>query len=484
MRKSTLLGVLVGVATAACSPRYASGADDDAPLPLRRDAGTVDAAIGAGTEPISPGTCLWSKSFGGQDDQFGSAVAVDAAGNIAVASSLRGTIDVGGGPLTSAAGSDVALARLDATGRHLHSARWGGAGDQFVTGLVANAAGDLFLMGIFKGTLDFGAAGTLVASDGEFDGYVAHIASDHRLVRADAVSGAGAQLLYGAAADPSNGAFVAGQNSGGTLSADGTTVTRGASSSEAFALRLQSSSQSWGRRIAGSAAGEAWGAVVDSSGSIVVAGAFTGSVTIAGTTRTSAGGLDALVTRISAAGVPLGSFAFGGGNDERALAIAADATGIAVVGEFAGTMRVGATTLQSAGAKDAFLVRLDANLEPVSAVRFGGAADESARVVAFGANGSVVLGGNSAGSADFGGGLLVAGTGLDAFLVGVDGGNVHRWSRRFGGAGEQTLYGSGLAKTPDGDLVLYGGFQNTIDLGCGPLASVDGYDTWLARIRP
>ncbi len=49
---------------------------------------------------------LWSQSFGGTQDEIGYAIAVDGADNVLVTGQFQGTVDFGGGPLTSAGGAD------------------------------------------------------------------------------------------------------------------------------------------------------------------------------------------------------------------------------------------------------------------------------------------------------------------------------------------------------------------------------------------
>jgi hypothetical protein len=67
----------------------------------------------------------------------------DAAGNRYVAETFTGSIDLGGGPLVSAGGSDVYVAKYAASGAHLWSRRFGGTSDDYATTPVVNAAGEI-----------------------------------------------------------------------------------------------------------------------------------------------------------------------------------------------------------------------------------------------------------------------------------------------------------------------------------------------------
>jgi hypothetical protein len=79
-------------------------------------------------------THVWSHLYGSSSDQYGQSIAVDTDGNVIVAGTFWSSIDLGGGPLTSAGMTDVFLARFDATGAHAWSHRFGDSGLQNASG--------------------------------------------------------------------------------------------------------------------------------------------------------------------------------------------------------------------------------------------------------------------------------------------------------------------------------------------------------------
>ena len=90
------------------------------------------------------GTPIWSKGFGDDGDQVGKSVAVDAAGSIVITGDFAGTVDFGGGPITSAHPyyTDVFLATFDAGGNHVWSRGFGDANPQASHSVAADDAGD------------------------------------------------------------------------------------------------------------------------------------------------------------------------------------------------------------------------------------------------------------------------------------------------------------------------------------------------------
>ncbi|WP_438019829.1 hypothetical protein WMF18_12505 [Sorangium sp. So ce315] len=112
------------------------------------------------------GNCLWSKQFAYTEIHN---VALDASGSVVLAGSFGDyfteTIDLGGGPLITAGGEDILVAKLDADGEHLWSKRFGDAALQRAYGIAVDGAGDIVVSGTFQGSVDFGG-GPLVSSGG------------------------------------------------------------------------------------------------------------------------------------------------------------------------------------------------------------------------------------------------------------------------------------------------------------------------------
>jgi len=114
------------------------------------------------TERSSTGACLWSRAL-----PASTVFAVDPMQNVLLAATFSGTVDFGGGPLTSVGTSDLALAKLDPTGLLLWEERFG-AGGASVSGVssfgATNTGGAALSVGI-NGAVDFGC-GAVTSSAG------------------------------------------------------------------------------------------------------------------------------------------------------------------------------------------------------------------------------------------------------------------------------------------------------------------------------
>src|SRR5690606_28675629 len=117
------------------------------------------------------GNHLWSRRFGDAFADEGWRVAVDVNDNVVVTGHFQGSIDFGGGSLVSQGGFDVFVAKLDAMGDHLWSKRYGSSVNQFARGLDVRPGGNIAVTGFFQGSLDFGG-GTLT-TNGFYDVFVA-----------------------------------------------------------------------------------------------------------------------------------------------------------------------------------------------------------------------------------------------------------------------------------------------------------------------
>ncbi len=99
------------------------------------------------------GVCLWSAAL-----PAGTWFSLDPMENVLLATTFTGTIDFGGGPLTSAGTSDLAIAKLDATGAFVWGESFGaiGAGVSGMTSIGATSTGGIALAAGLDGAVDFG----------------------------------------------------------------------------------------------------------------------------------------------------------------------------------------------------------------------------------------------------------------------------------------------------------------------------------------
>lgn len=101
----------------------------------------------------STGEHVWSRDFGDRESR-GVGITYTPTGNIALVISFDGTLDLGGGPASAAQG-DVLLSRLDADGNHVWSTALGPSG--LAAAVAVDSKGQVAVGGIFPDTMKLGA---------------------------------------------------------------------------------------------------------------------------------------------------------------------------------------------------------------------------------------------------------------------------------------------------------------------------------------
>lgn len=221
-------------------------------------------------------------------------------------------------------------------------------------------------------------------------------------------------------------------------------------------------------------------------GGLVAGGFFGSTITFGSTTLTSAGSDDAFITRLDASGDVVWAIGFGGTSSDLVADLAVDASGaITAVGFFGNSLTIGSTTLTSAGSRDGFVARFDANGNAQWALRFGGTAVDSALSVVPAANGDVIVGGFVDNAATFASSVSVpvgAGQGSrDLIVVRLTSAGGIVFLERLGGTGIDGF--GGLDIGPSEEVFVGGNFASpTVAIGSSTLVNVGNIDVLLAKL--
>lgn len=236
--------------------------------------------------------------------------------------------------------------------------------------------------------------------------------------------------------------------------------------------------------------------VVDGAGNTIVAGTFTGTMTLGSFTLTSAGSNDLFVAKLSQAGIWTQAVRAGGPDYEYATDLALAPTGeVIVAGYFkSATLLLGATTLINASPNggnsstdDIFVARLSSTGTWTQAVRAGGPDSENVRSLAIDAAGNTVVTGIFSDTAVFGNfALTCLETGVaaqDVFVARLSAAGTWLQAVRAGGLGMDDVAGVAVAST--GEVVIAGDFLGS-SITFGALTLVNsgssGTDAYVARL--
>jgi hypothetical protein len=395
-----------------------------------------------------------------------------------VTGSFEGTIDFGGGALTSTGPSDMFVAKLAADGSHVWSERFGDGASISVSAISEASDGGVLIAGGFRGTVDFGG-GPLTSIESYHDIFVVKLAFDGSHIWSKQFGNTNSEAANGISATMDGGAVVVGTFTDTLDFGGGPLVSAG--STDVFVVTLASDgSHVWSKRFGGPSTDGAPAIAVTADGGAVVTGAFIGAADFGGGPLTSAGDEDVFVVKLAADGSHVWSRRFGSAGQEWGSAIAVSpGGGVLLAGElqYEGAVDFGGGPLAAVGSRDLFVVSLTADGTHVWSKRFG---NVDATKIAVTPDGGAMVTGLFVGTVDLGGGPLASAGGADIYVLrlGPDGAYVS--SRRFGGPGSD--YGLGVAARPDGGALVDGVYQGIVDFGGGPSANSSGLGVFLLRL--
>jgi hypothetical protein len=424
------------------------------------------------------GAHRWSKRFGdASDEDEGKDVAVDSSGNVTMVGEIAGNIDFGGGALPSWGVTDVVVVSFDKDGAHRWSKRLGGTSYDRVRGVTADSSGNITLVGDFIHTVDFG--GAPLTSAGGYDIVVTSFNKNGAHRWSKRLGGASSDYGYGVAADSSNNVIVVGSLQGSANFGGGTLSSAGRSDIVVASFD-QNGVHRWSKRFGDAGHDLAYGVATDSSDNAIIFAHFSGSVDFGAGPLTSTNETDLVAASFDPSGTHRWSKRFLGNTNSSsrsdvAHGVATDRNGnVTFVGSFWATVDFGGGSLTSAGNKDIVVAGFDNSGAPRWSRRFGGTGNDEGYGVAKDSSGNVTVVGSFADTVDFGGGPLTSAGDSDIVVVSFDQNGAHRWSKRFGSTGNDEGYG--VATDSGGNVTVVGSFADTVDFGGGPLTSTGDSD--------
>lgn len=326
---------------------------------LDAPSGTIDSSVGQNLLLAiydRGGATLDARSFGNDRNVQGKAIDADTTGTfIGLGGHYVGDVDFGRGTLpTTPTDLDYGfVAAFDASMNALWSRAILGDANVFVDGAVIDEAGAIYACGWFANTVELG--GGMITRGGIRDGYIAAFEPGGAERWARQLGGPGEDGAFFMAAMPNGDLVVTGRTNGGDLGGGAVTSAGGG---DAFVARYARDGTFVAGRLLGGPgedSGEAITALPD--GSILLGMSFSDRVTI-GRELVSAGGADLAIVELDGALEPRWARVYGGPGDSHAGAIAMQSSGhVVFAAHFDGTVDVDGTPLSSTGGRDVFVHR-------------------------------------------------------------------------------------------------------------------------------
>jgi hypothetical protein len=245
------------------------------------------------------GTQVWSKTFGDTADQNAAWVATDVNGNIALVGSFAGTLAFGSPALVTAGGTDAFVVKLDPTGTMAWSKRFGDVTTGQGLGRVAfTPTGDVVVAGHYFGSINLG--GSTFTSLGSADIVVGKFTSGGAYSWSKSFGDVNVQQLWGVAVEPVSGSVTISGSLWGSVDFGGGALTAtGTTSEDVYVARFSSTgTHQWSKRYGDALPQVPYALALGPGGDVHLAGWMQGTVNFGNGVMTSAGAWDAFLVKL------------------------------------------------------------------------------------------------------------------------------------------------------------------------------------------
>ncbi|QHT70250.1 T9SS type A sorting domain-containing protein [Rhodocytophaga rosea] len=273
----------------------------------------------------------------------------------------------------------------------------------------------------------------------------------------------------------STGEYILTGYSQSGISGDKSQASQGAT--DYWVIKISSTGgKIWDKRFGGS--GDDWveASVVNSDGSIVLAGRSASGVS-GDKSQASQGGRDFWVIKINSTGSKVWDKRFGGTGNEDANAMVATSDGY-LIGGLSTSGISGDKSQSSQGGSDFWIIKINLSGTKLWDKRFGGTLTEDLRSIIKTTDGGFLLGGKSD-SGVSGDKSQGSQGGTDYWSVKINSSGTRQWDKRFGGSVAEEL--RTVIQTSDGGYLLAGRSDSGIS-GDRTQASQGGTDYWMVKV--
>lgn len=352
----------------------------------------------------------------------------------------------------------------------------GGAGSSSITTILkTDNQNNIYITGIYSGTVDFDPSPTgvknLTSIGGSFDAYVAKYDTNGALIWAISLGGAGTDQPNGMDLDKNGNITITGQYDSPTLDADPSTGVfnlTNAGAKDLFIIHLDNNGNFlWAKTIGGIGIENGSKVISDAAGNLIEAAQFQATVTVGTTSYTAKGAIDGLLIKYDTNGNIIWSFSVGsvGGGDNSITGVLVDGNGnIDIDGYLNGTVNLNPLgTGPNIVANNAMYV---AQYTPAGILTWvksiSNALPTNGANIALDAQNDVYLVASFSGTTIFGGaGTLNSKGTQDLLLAKYSSNGTLQWDKDVGGAGS-SISNYGISSN-NNNLYITGYFNGTID---------------------
>lgn len=368
------------------------------------------------------GNLIWAKSMGGNGNDMGFSIAIDANKNVFIAGCFWATVDFDPSAattsLTSGGGPDIFVEKLDSNGNFLWVHSFSGTGYEDRGDITLDTSGNVYTTGIFSGTMDFdpslGTANLTSTPANQSDAFIQKMDGAGNFIWAKAIGGTEGDYGSSIKVDGSGNIYTVGIFRYIADFDPGAGITNLTSSGwwDIFIQKMDASGNFiWAKKIGGISIESATGIDFDAQGNVYTTGNFqwttdfdpgSGVVNVASYNNTN----DIFVHKMDANGNFLWVKSMGGNGNDNGGSIAVDGAGyVYITGSFVQTVdfdpNAGVVNLSSGGNEDIFIQKLDGAGNLIWVKKIGGSDSQWGNSIAIDGNQNIYIGGFFRGLVDF-----------------------------------------------------------------------------------
>lgn len=455
----------------------------------------------------------WVAQMGSIQDDRGTAITLDASGNVYTVGDFRSTADFDPGDevsnSSSAGENDIFVQKLDAYGNFIWARQMGGTGFDRAQAVAVDNNGNVYTTGYFSETVDFdpGEGTSELTSAGQRDVFIQKLDSNGNLVWVKQMGGDANDRSTSIAVDNNGNVYTTGyfSGSGDYDPGNGTITFTAADSDDIFIQKLDTDGELvWVRQIGGTSSEIAQSIAVDGSGNVYTTGYFfaeadfnPGEETFNLTTN---GDWDIFTLKLNTDGEFVWATQIGGTSLDQGTSIAVDAaSNVYTVGQFSrnadfdpGDDVFDLTAGNADGIEvfNGFVQKLDTDGNFVWAKQIGLNNHVTNSQIQVDASMSLYLTGQFLGTIDFNPGegvfnLTSVGS-EDIYLLKLDSNGDFEWTNQLGGASSDTS--PAFVIDDNGNVFTTGSLRGTVDFDpeetSFELTTTGGRDIFVQKLSP
>ncbi len=308
------------------------------------------------------GNLVWAKKEGWWHNEKALGMTTDNAGNLYICGFFVDTTFIGGNMVVGYGENDIFVAKYDANGNFKWVRKAGGPGRDEAKSVVCDAAGNVYVCGMFKQNCSFGSQ--TVTSNQYFDLFLAKYDTNGNLVWVKKAGDTYDDVAWGVTIDNTGKIYITGEIIGYVMF--GSTALATSGMSDVFvACYDQNGNVQWAKRAGGALIDRARGIGTDGN-TIYITGQFGATAGFGNTTLASADSSDIFIAAISNSGNWLWAKSVGGTPDsletlgyESGIAVCGTPNGsVYATGSFLNNAIFGSTTLTTFDRTDMFITKI------------------------------------------------------------------------------------------------------------------------------